>query len=558
MNPMEELRRINSSFQELLATGEQADITPSHRSDDLMVWILLGGKDVGKSTFLNSLLGVPVSDIPSESAEGTFEFQIYIHQASVQEFQERLAEVPVRVRFHPHESERHRRLCLIDSPDFDSRYERHAAQVNQVLESGATDGAVLLASPEKYKNQQYWRAFAQLSHTLSTRHILFVLTKADELGEYLEDVRKDFKETVTRRLASGRPGDEDGTPTLDGSSVYLIDSLNKGEDFPALEGRLLRKLSSRDVRKAQEDNLRQALSQGVERVRDHYQLDRMDALLRDAADPQRLEDIWEDTFPESYFHMLAARLSENRDVSATVRERLWQRPGGTLAGIPAFLSVGQWFSARNPFRLRTRDSAPPGRGNAGEFLEELTRWGDESLGKRLANAQREVVSGVVLEDPRAMEPFLEEGDSSLAGLAGHLEDLVARPCARFFAAPVRWLLNLPVYLYLMFFVFLLLSPLFLLLKAWGTPYMPDYTGILTLDNVKVAVIGFAGYYLMALFYVVRKHRELVRHEMHELSRRYAGDMRLLLRQEIARPLEAFQEKYAGLQSQLARIVLIQA
>ncbi|MFC2171684.1 GTPase domain-containing protein, partial [Acidobacteriota bacterium] len=315
METMDKLHEINEALQDLLATPTKAALAQSHPGDDLMVWFLLGGKDVGKSTFLNALLGTAVSAEPQEEAEGTSRFVAYIHKTAVQELQSRLADLSIAIRYHTHESEPHRRLCLIDSPDFDSRYDRHVNQVRMVLDAGVSDGVVLLASPAKYKDEEYWGTFAKLEGVLSSKHILFTLTKADELGNYIDAARADFKKTIERRMTAIR-----GSSRKDGGPVYAINSPERSIDFSKLEARLLRKLSIEDVRNAQEENRRHALVRAAGQIRKHHRLDELRTNLQAARDPARLEEVFEDHFPSSFFHSVASRLSNNRGVTGVVHE----------------------------------------------------------------------------------------------------------------------------------------------------------------------------------------------------------------------------------------------
>jgi len=552
MNRHEEpLQQVNLALQRLLGAPEPAPLFPAHRGDRLMVWFLLGGKDVGKSTFLDALLGTPRAGDPHESVEGTQHFIAYIHETAIPELQRRLQGLSVQVQFLPHTSPRHQYLCLIDSPDFDSRFERHVHQVHQILSSGATDGAVLLSSPEKYKNRPYWEAFQDLSHTLSPRHILFVLTKADELGGYLEEARADFARTVAKRMALHPAGHPPAEEHAGENEVYLINSLERGGDFQALEHRLLRPMTAGEVRSAQHDNLRHARRIGSDQIREHYRLEEVRALWEAASAPDRLDDICDDAFPEPFFHAVATRLCDNPHVAARVREKVWSCQGRSLAGLPALHAAAARVGAWNPFRTR-----PPHDGPAAPDLlaamGDVTRWGEEPLEQRLAQAQRQALSRLLPDTDRAVETLLAPPPALSRDLTQSLEDLLAQPVRPGLRRATRWLLNLPVHLYTIFFVFLLLSPLFLLLKAWGVRGMPAFTGVLDLDNVKVAVIGFSGYYLMAALHVVRKQRELAGAERAALSHRFVLDMKTRLRGLVEHPLRRFRETLERLEEDLRR------
>jgi hypothetical protein len=237
---------------------------------------------------------------------------------------------------------------------------------------------------------------------------------------------------------------------------------------------------------------------------------------------------------------------------ARVRQSQWVRPGGTLAGIPALLSAFHWIGSWNPLRFRSPDASSASDPDLPD-VERLTRWGQESLGERLSRAQREVLSGLWPERPELEEACLEGPGAFTAGLAQRLEDLASNPSRRALSLPLRLLLNLPVYLYFLFFLTLLFSPALVLLRAWNVAYVPDITGLLTLEAIKVAVIGFIGYYVMALFYVLRKQREQQKIETRSISERFVAELRPFLWDEVTRPLSRFSRALDRLEDRLERI-----
>ena len=554
-NPIDELDAINIRFRDLLAAPEAAAFVPFHRLDDLLVWFLLGGKDVGKSTFLNALLGTPVSVEPMEEAEGTRTFVAYIHASARPELEARLDGLPVDVRFHVHESDAHRGLCLIDSPDFDSRFERHVAQVRQVMGAGVADGAVLLASPAKYKDLKYWSAFESLSGALSPRHILFALTKADELGGYLEAVRDDFGRTIERRMGTW-PGAGEGE-ILHGrdSRVFLINSLERTLDFPRLETRLLTKHSAGEVQDTQEENLRHTLAQGAEKIRDHYRLAEVREAIGEAVAPDGVDDcmadLLDDHFPGVFFDTVASRLRGHKGLASTIRKRMLDTSGRTLAGLPTILSAFRWIETRAPFRLGSGD-ARGGDGTEVPRLAPLLRWGQEELTARLAAAREDAVSGLRLDRREALEPFLSQEADLEGDLTRLLQDQMADPGGKVFSRPFLLLLNLPVLIYLLLFISLVFFPVFLVLQAWGLVDAPGVSRALTPSNVEVSVIGFAGYYLMASLYVIRKYREQARLELEALARRFTEGMQEILREALVRPLADFARALDRLEDRLHR------
>ncbi|MBZ0270640.1 GTPase domain-containing protein [bacterium] len=538
MSAAHELQIINARLHELLSTEQKLSLVPARESDELLVWFMLGGKDVGKSTFLDALLGTRVSEDSKTDAEGTRRFVAYVHESARDELAARMRDVGAELVYHLHRSETHRRLVLIDSPDFDSRYTRHVEQVREVLEAGVADGAVLLASPAKYRDGMYWNTFRLLTQSVSPRHVLFVLTKADELGEHTDELRRDVLGVVKKRVASfvGDGGDahEPG--------IFLIDSIRQEADFHSLVERLMHKVSEREVRVQREENERFAVLRGAERLREHYHLADATAAVRAAADPDRVDQVFDMHFPDAYFAAVADRLAARREMNLLVRERLAAQTGPTLAGIPALVGMMHRIGSWSPLRLRGAEATAATTPEEYDLARAL-RWGQEEIDDRLADARREALAAVRFENPAVADDLLADAPSVLGDLVQALEDEMSAPAAPVLSRLMRGLLNLPVYMYLVFFVTLLFYPALLLLEAWGVMGAPRVGAALTLDNVKVSIIGFAGYYVMAALWVLRRHRERMREEAREIAARFVDDLRSLLRREVERPLARFRDRF---------------
>ena len=72
MESMDRLHEINDEFQSLLSTQGRALLCKPHAADELMVWFLLGGKDVGKSTLQHM-------DFSQDIEEHTFYASLIYH-----------------------------------------------------------------------------------------------------------------------------------------------------------------------------------------------------------------------------------------------------------------------------------------------------------------------------------------------------------------------------------------------------------------------------------------------------------------------------------------------
>ncbi|NLH47195.1 MAG: GTPase domain-containing protein [Myxococcales bacterium] len=542
------LRQLNDELQRFLASPEPAAVQPLHGPDDLMVWFLLGGKDVGKSSFLNALFGKTINAEPRGSAEGTARFVAYLHEAYRAELQKRLDGLPIDIEFQLHQSEALRQLCVIDSPDFDSRFDRHVNQVRRVIQAGVTDGAVLLASPAKYKDRQFWQAFEKLADAISPQHILFALTKADSLGDYLAEVRADFTATIARRL--GRWQDQTATSRRDepATAVFLIDSLTKNFDFPRLEDRLLSRMTTAEVRRVQDENQQHAAELGLNQIRRHYQLDEFQTALNRAADPERQEEIFDSYFPAPYFLLLGERLRNREEIGLRLRRGLAANAEHTLAGFPTILGVGRWFGSLLPFRQAG--------GQFADNFDELRlpasffQWGQENLTDRLLAARRETGAELLRQWPEMTERYLHDEHSIEIELAQCVADQLPAAGRRLFSRPFQILLNLPVYLYALFFLVLVFYPAFILLQAWSIFPAPRLADWLTLDNVRMSFFGFFGYYTIASFYVARRRRMQLGQVMDAFIQDSLGALEDRLKAMVAWPITRISRDFTVLAASL--------
>src|SRR3954468_2844994 len=104
-------------------------LSPTSLSDasaDPMYLIgLIDGKEVGKSSFVNALVGQNISEQTSHGP-GTEVVVAYAHEAMVKPLHELLdREVPGRFRIYAHSIDRLMRQVLLDLPDIDSIYSDH-------------------------------------------------------------------------------------------------------------------------------------------------------------------------------------------------------------------------------------------------------------------------------------------------------------------------------------------------------------------------------------------------------------------------------------------------
>ena len=120
---------------------------------------LIGGKDVGKSSFVNALVGQNISEQTSHGP-GTEVVVAYAHEAMVKPLRELLdREVPGRFKIYAHSIPRLLRQVLLDLPDIDSIYSDHIEVTRTMLRQMLYP--IWIQSIEKYADQQPQKLLAR-------------------------------------------------------------------------------------------------------------------------------------------------------------------------------------------------------------------------------------------------------------------------------------------------------------------------------------------------------------------------------------------------------------
>src|SRR4051795_10572115 len=154
---------------------------------------LIGGKDVGKSSLVNALVGQPISQQTSYG-EGTHSVIAYAHASVADEMRQRLErEVPGRYRIVTHDVASLRRQVLLDLPDIDSHWTEHVQVTRRMLRHMLFP--IWIQSVEKYADQQPQKLLQQVAEGTDPSNFLLRLNKADQLiaregasaGETLRD-----------------------------------------------------------------------------------------------------------------------------------------------------------------------------------------------------------------------------------------------------------------------------------------------------------------------------------------------------------------------------------
>src|SRR4051812_19321812 len=224
----------------------EADAPVLTASDDAVYLIgLVGGKDVGKSSLVNAIVGRPITAATSYGP-GTQSVVAYVHESCAGELRELLErEVPGRFSIVTHNVDRLRRQVLLDLPDIDSRYGDHVQITRRMLRHMLYP--VWIQSVEKYADARPQELLAAVAEGNDPANFVFLLNKADQLvareGEAAADeLRDDFARRVARAVSLASP-----------PRVYLISATHPDEfDLPALRELFAREKSGTVVKQSRD------------------------------------------------------------------------------------------------------------------------------------------------------------------------------------------------------------------------------------------------------------------------------------------------------------------
>jgi len=215
------------------------------RQDDAVYLIgLIGGKEVGKSTLVNALVGQEITP-RSSGGPGTEIAVAYAHQDHVQTLNALLeAQIPGRYRIVTHNVAQLRRQVLLDLPDIDSHYERHNETTRRMLRHMLFP--LFLQSVEKYADQRPQQLLAVVSAGNAPRNFIFCLNKVDQVAgpeseAAVREIGQDYGQRVARQL---------NLPQA--PRVWLISAAHPDRyDLPALRAMLARERSQEAIRVSQ-------------------------------------------------------------------------------------------------------------------------------------------------------------------------------------------------------------------------------------------------------------------------------------------------------------------
>ncbi len=351
-------------------------------ADPLWVWGVFGGKEVGKTTFINALAGDAVADPGALYGEGTFRPTVYFHgddAVSLSTRFESLRDVDMTQRSVAPDSMRG--LVLVDLPDFDSLFTRHAEQVRRV--GSVLDGIIWITTPKKVGDLAGIR---EIERVLKSRtNFLYVVNKMDWLIAQSDSAPEHEISRMRDALAAqiGAVDLEAERSDVDDERSFLITAKHRTRECIVAEinafrndgarfdsevlmpvaddllrsfERLRRTLTTpptREVAAANKHaNLRYQSRVQVDRLRAHYQPEKLLDRLERAASAAPIGEIVSRSFPDVYVRNLQARAFEERGLlpewsSTLFRTRIayW-----SLIGVIAWpvLALGALISRLRP------------------------------------------------------------------------------------------------------------------------------------------------------------------------------------------------------------------
>lgn len=187
---------------------------------------VIGGKDVGKSSLVNALLGIDVARVTS-FGEGTARALAYVHRDDVPRVRALLdGLIPQQFDLHEHDAAAGKHRVVLDLPDIDSIYATHVELTRKLLRHMLYP--IWVQSIEKYADREPLQLLAKVAAGNAPENFLFVLTKADQLAarhgaQAVDELRADYAQRLARACAMAQSPRVYAIDNRDASSFDLTD-----------------------------------------------------------------------------------------------------------------------------------------------------------------------------------------------------------------------------------------------------------------------------------------------------------------------------------------------
>jgi len=255
-----------------------APVLAADHEHDVYLVGLIGGKDVGKSSFVNALAGATITE-QSSHGRGTSIAVAYVHETRAQVIEQLLLrEAPGRFRIVTHRNDALLRQALLDLPDIDSIYQDHIDLTRRMLRHMLFP--VWIASCEKYADQNPQKLLATIAQGNDPENFIFCLNKVDLL------VARHGEEAATQLQSDAAARLKKLLNLKDEPEVHLISAREPNRfDLPALRERLSSQKSERLVDTSRQLASRQrdrTLLSWIDRQQLPVKLERLERLSKDA------------------------------------------------------------------------------------------------------------------------------------------------------------------------------------------------------------------------------------------------------------------------------------
>lgn len=419
---------------------------------------LVGGKEVGKSSLINALVGRSISSATS-FGPGTQQVIAYSHADMTDSMKELLAsELPNRWQIVPHRMDELKQQVLLDLPDIDSRYAEHLQITRKMLRHMLYP--LWIQSVEKYADLRPQQLLAAVADGNDPANFIFCLNKVDQISAVdAEELRSDFAKRVAMVTGMATP-----------PRVYLLSAAHPDRfDLPELR-QLLSKQKPAQVVEASRGLARKrkdrSLIRWIDRQRLPERAKRLEHLHRDAQEiaAARIAPLLLEQAIPRLIDDPAQRLAI---MSPVIRTRLSRWP--IVNSIDLLMSPILALVEMNLSNARSRRGDPDGY---------LDRAGSVSGAVQAAFAQVHQLHPELTEMYPDRRPWeTTHAELATADLRNRVDQTLARQQAALaestqsrlaiLLAPIRWLLTIGALLW-----FPLVQPalsVFLQKNAWPAP-----------------------------------------------------------------------------------------
>lgn len=383
-----DIERINLRLGELLDAAP-ADLrlgAARAQTDSFIFCGILGGKDVGKSTLINSLARREISTDLDEVGEGTARAIAYVHRDAQTAVASRVEGLTALADMQTilHEADAIRHVVLIDLPDFDSEFRHHLEKVRTI--APLLDRVVWVVTPRKVGDRDWVMLFRRVFK--DPTNVWCVLNKLDELltdaqpfdadaadpaRAFLDDQHEWLADTIGRAglasdidrrfvIAAGFPTRDAFLRRLDwlwgggGLRDYPADRATveqiarlASDEFDRLRAAIMGPVPVERIASLKLDNERRERSAACDLIIEHYDLDYLGNLCTafdSGAQAARIREAFDDAFLDGAVAKVQNQLdADARCVDLVLKQRLGELP--FLPWVHAWLGwIPGWLGRR--------------------------------------------------------------------------------------------------------------------------------------------------------------------------------------------------------------------